>query len=1279
MNINKTISPNKIITLAAKKNVDILMLVEMNPNRPLSYKEKIVIASENSSVVIILLNTNIKIKTKIIHENFIMITLQQSKINLIVYYLRPYNNYKTTEEYQHLIKQITTNKAECLAMGDANAHHTSLGDESDIRGEEIYSIINDNGWSIINDPTISTYTHTSGLMSTNDWSIATSNIASQATWQVDRDFDKYSDHSMCITSLKVDEPQSHTAIILKPRKFIKKILSLTSIDQLHMWHEHITQAATYAESEKQVHQYEDFYNQQLVNSKKKIIAMNKRLKILNLTSTREEVEQLKQRIKTANKAHKAEVKRAKENHYLEFLRQADQQNVFKRVTQPIKTRNRHNISNLQVNNQLVVDPQQVANHIINAYAPANQPEPEDNTHLYSTYENHPALTNIEIKETIISFKPRKAPGVDRISAELIQMWYKENPTYLNELFKMWFEQRIFPHQFKECLIVPIIKDNTKPATVTNIRCLGMLNHIAKMYEKLICKRLSYITTINNFFGPEQQAYLPGRSADRAVRKIQDIRMKNAHALPPRHELVASLDIKAAFDSIKHSAVLDALLQAQCPANIFEIMKDYFTHRIAKVKIANASYEKLMTKGIVQGSSLSAFLWALSIETIIKQIKSEAAKLTTIKFNLIVYADDISWVISSTSGFTECMKAMTILFNKTNEALEKIGLHLSAAKTQIMLTHTGPVNLKLQLNQEQIPMKSEVKILGVIFSKENSFKAHINNVIKKAKFKYSQMAQAMRSKNALSKRLKERLIEAIIYPTVAYACDTWYDPGNQQITTPLKVLSRSMQIRSFHAFKTTSHIAAMFLSEILPLQYWVKMRAAIIAALRKNKWHSNYIDKKALPEDKTPLHLKESVDFGKILNNYQVEDLHHSFKIFTDGSRRQKADGNHLVGCAMVINEKSTTQWQEHLYKMTSFSTISQAEALALRKALEWIEQHNPPSAAILSDSQSMLMAMCSHNPSFKSTCQMQAKLKQVRDNNPNVDLYWVKAHAGIGGNERADQAANRAATEGELHQSYVTISHIKSSIKKRIINEINEEIRTSPWGRTIKIFFNSIDDKMRRSAIINETTAKIYTGHLPLRQYLHERKKISSPTCSCGKIHDVKHIITDCKEHVEKNILAARATQLSLDELFGDWDVLRCNKKLHRYIANRARTLIPELIEASKNYQEQNHQPQNNPETNQNESTEVQIDYDEQYEQMMEAYQSATLSSSSCTVSQRTRSIECNPSPAKRPRIQEGADDDEQIEPTAGPSTENQQARKRPVGNSTNESSSVSKRMRSSN
>ena len=67
-------------------------------------------------------------------------------------------------------------------------------------------------------------------------------------------------------------------------------------------------------------------------------------------------------------------------------------------------------------------------------------------------------------------------------------------------------------------------------------------------------------------------------------------------------VMASLDVKGAFDAAWWPAILKGLREAKCPQNLYRLTQDYFTERRAVISINSCKMEKKIAKGCPQGST-----------------------------------------------------------------------------------------------------------------------------------------------------------------------------------------------------------------------------------------------------------------------------------------------------------------------------------------------------------------------------------------------------------------------------------------------------------------------------------------------------------------------------------------------------------------------------------------------------------------------------------------------------------------------------------------------------
>ena len=114
----------------------------------------------------------------------------------------------------------------------------------------------------------------------------------------------------------------------------------------------------------------------------------------------------------------------------------------------------------------------------------------------------------EVREAITSMKPRKAPGIDNITAEMIQVGEEHSIKIFQKLCNKIFKEEQIPSEWGKAIIVPIHKKNNK-MDCSNYRGISLLSIPGKVYTKMIQQRLKYY--MEEIVSEEQAGFRPGRS------------------------------------------------------------------------------------------------------------------------------------------------------------------------------------------------------------------------------------------------------------------------------------------------------------------------------------------------------------------------------------------------------------------------------------------------------------------------------------------------------------------------------------------------------------------------------------------------------------------------------------------------------------------------------------------------------------------------------------------------------------------------------------------------
>ncbi|KAG8175681.1 hypothetical protein JTE90_010156 [Oedothorax gibbosus] len=174
-------------------------------------------------------------------------------------------------------------------------------------------------------------------------------------------------------------------------------------------------------------------------------------------------------------------------------------------------------------------------------------------------------------------------------------------------------------------------------------------------------------------------------------------------------------------------------------------------------------------------------------------------------------------------------------------------------------------------------------------------------------------------------------------------------------------------------------------------------------------------------------------------NYFQNNIPSEVCAFTDGSKTEEG-----VGAGAIVYKDSTPVWAE-MFRLNLYNTVFQAEALAIFKTLQWFKNSMYNSIDIYSDSLSSIMASAVLYPGSPIVLDIQNLCKDMI--NKSINIYWIKAHVGIFGNEVADALAG-AAHDLSKHTENIKIpkSFLKKTLKDETLIRWQEDWDSSEKG-----------------------------------------------------------------------------------------------------------------------------------------------------------------------------------------------------------------------------------------
>ena len=199
------------------------------------------------------------------------------------------------------------------------------------------------------------------------------------------------------------------------------------------------------------------------------------------------------------------------------------------------------------------------------------------------------------------------------------------------LFNLFLANSYVPHQWKRASILPIPKISA-PKLHTDFRPISITPVLTRVMERTVVQRFMYPA----FLSPpptltlsDQFAFRPTGSTTAAL--ISFLNIITNMLLTNPYVIVIALDFSKAFDTVRHSTLLEKLAQLDMPDNAYNWLVSFFSgHSHCTVYQGQTSKLKDITASIIQGSGIGPAAYVAYAADLRTEIPSN---------RLIKFADD----------------------------------------------------------------------------------------------------------------------------------------------------------------------------------------------------------------------------------------------------------------------------------------------------------------------------------------------------------------------------------------------------------------------------------------------------------------------------------------------------------------------------------------------------------------------------------------------------------------------------------------------------------------
>jgi len=392
--------------------------------------------------------------------------------------------------------------------------------------------------------------------------------------------------------------------------------------------------------------------------------------------------------------------------------------------------------------------------------------------------NSEAPTVEEIEAAIKCMKSSKAPGIDRITAEMLKADPLLSAHMLYHLFTNIWEAATFPVDWMQGILVKVPKKGDL-TVCDNWRGIMLLCIVLKVLCKVILSRIQ--EKIDITLRRQQAGFRAGRSCVDHVVTLRVI-IEQINELQESLYLVF-VDFEKAFDRLNHRNLWEALRRKGVPEKIVTLIEAQYEAFVCRVLHDGVLSDPIrVAAGVRQGCILSPLLFLIVIDEVLVEAMDSVPNrgllwqpITMENLDDLDLADDIVL-------FAQRRNDMQSKLDDLAASSSAAGLTVNVGKTKSMEVNVAN-RPNFTVAGQPIEQVETFQYLGSQITPDGGTLTDVSTRIRKARGAFAGLRNVWRS-NQISLRTKLRIFNSNVKSVLLYASETWC--VSAEITQKLQV-------------------------------------------------------------------------------------------------------------------------------------------------------------------------------------------------------------------------------------------------------------------------------------------------------------------------------------------------------------------------------------------------------------------------------------------------------------------------------------------------------------